>query len=238
MNNVVKIAIAAAVVVAAAVGVTVFTRYEGDVGPTAPPQPSEEAAPRPRPIFGSTLNDPGTYRVGAGFPVQFDFTITDKWETWDAGRDLVRIWKPSLDASGKPDGTYSAILSFEIVKNTYADPCRAVLSPQIGGGVDDLVNALIDRRGFVAGPVTGVSVDGHPGKSFELDKLPAPSGEACPDPGDWLWVSNGPVSFGNNGAHMIITAVDVDGTRVVMLAVLYGGDEQEILEIIDSIDFQ
>jgi hypothetical protein len=242
MNYPARIAVAAAAVfVAAALGFTIIARGQGAIGPARPttgPSPTAETPPSPRSIYGSTVDDPGTYRVGAGFPAPFDFTITDTWETWDAGRDLVRIWKPSRTASGVPDGTFSAILSFEIVKNTYADPCLAVLSPQIGGGVNDLVSALTNRPGFVAGPVTDVSVDGYTGKSFELDKIPDPSGRDCSDPGDWLWVSNGPVSFGNNGAHMIITALDVNGTRVVVLAVLYGGDEQEIHEIIDSIDFE
>ena len=240
MNNIARIAIAAAaVVVAAVVGINVLTRSQAEVGPPRPtaPHPSAQAPGSARPIFGSTIDEPGRYSVGVYFPTPFEFTIADKWETWDTGKDLVRIWKPVFDASGRADGTHSAILSFEIVRNTFADACHAIPTDQAGDGVDDLVEALTAMDSFESGPVTDVAVDGHAGKSLEFAPSSGRETAGCVGGGLAQWISNGPIDFGA-GARQRITVLDVDGTRLAIAAVSYGGDALEMQEIIDSIDFK
>ena len=237
MNGALKLAIAAAaIVVVAVVGINLMPRQGSVGGPSATPSPAPTQDPGPQSILGAISLDPGTYSVGVWFPVQFDLTITDKWDVWDVeASSIVRILKPMT--AGDPDGRPSAILTFEIVGNTYSDPCQAVMSPQIGDGVDDLVTALTNLPGFVAGPVTDVSVDGHAGKTFELDRLSTPDPATCVDGGDWLWTSDGPQQFGT-GAHQRIIVLDVDGTRLLVDAIVYSGNGLEMDAIIDSIDFK
>jgi len=233
-------AAAAAVVVAAFIGIQLL----GDSnvvapGPSATPtatggptaQPTAPAGPKN--LAQTTDLDPGTYASGGGFPVQFDLTITDRWATWGANATINRIWKP-CDPS--PCTGYSAILSFEIVSNTFADPCEFVLGPEISDSVEDLVNAVTSLTGFEAGPVTDVSVDGYAGKSFELSFV-GPLDESCAD-GTVQWLTGADrVSWGTEVLSQRVTVLDADGTRLVVDAVVYDGDMAEMETIIDSIDF-
>jgi hypothetical protein len=235
MNNIAKVAIAAAAVVAAAVGINLFARGQENIGPVGPTVAPSTAATEPPTILNTDYNAPGTYNVGRWFPVQFNFTITDDWETWGATPYVVRIWK--LCEPGACTG-YSSILTFEIVTDTFADACHAVYrEPPIGNGVDELVNELTSLPNFMAGPVSDVAVDGYAGRSFTLDKLASANVEGCVAGGDMLWVSDGEVSFGT-GAHQQIIVLNVDGTRLLLDAIVYSGDGLEMDEIIDSIDFR
>ena len=239
MNTTVRLALAATVVaVAALLGYTYLVApnvgddRSNEPTPTAASSAAPSSAPAPAPIFGTTNLDPGTYSIGDFFPVQFDLTITDEWETWGAERDIVRIWKP-CDPELCP--THSAILDFEIVRTTL-NPCDgAVADPLTAESVDDLVAALTTLPGFEAGPVTDVSVDGYAGKAFELS-FTGPIDPACGDGGTWQWLSNQRVSWGPDAQQYVIV-LDVDSTRLVIDAITYAGDRQEMDAIIDSIEF-
>jgi hypothetical protein len=227
MNKIVTIGLAAAAVV-----VVALIGYQLLIAPNVGgPAPSPEASPVPTTqALGTGNMDPGTYSVGAFFPVQFEFTITDSWDVWGTGDKIVRIWKPS-------ESGYSDILTFEIVSNTYSDPCPpTIVTPALGDSVDDLVNALTSLPGFAAGPVTDDSIGGIPGRTFELT-FSGPADDACVGSGTLQWISDGEVSWGPDAEQRVIV-LDVDGTRLVVGAVRYGSDGQEMEAIIDSIRFE
>ena len=231
MNNTARIAAAAAVVVLAIGGVSLLIRAQPPVavGPVGSQPSRPTQAPAPQTILNTTALQAGTYTTGRWFPVQFQFTVPAGWETWDTNGAIVRIWKPG------PADTHTAILTFEIVRNAYSDACRNVYGPQLGNGVNDLVNALTHVVGLQAGPVIDVSIDGRRGKSFELAEP-----TACPSTDVYQWVSDGPVGFG--GAHQRVTVLDADGTRLVVDAVTYQDstrvvDQQEMDAIIGSMRF-
>jgi len=236
MNNTVRLALAATVMaVAALLGYTyLIAPNVGDVTDeptqTSAPTPAATAAQGPVPIFGTTYLDPGTYAIGDFFPVQFDLAITDEWETWGADRDIVRIWKPC----GAECEGYSAILDFEMVRTTL-EPCSGRLpDTTVGESVDELVSALTNLPGFDAGPVTDVSIDGVPGKAFELS-FTGPADPSCDEGGDWQWLSNARVAWGDAQQYVIV--LEVGSERLVVDAITYAGDRHEMDAIIDSIDF-
>ena len=163
--------------------------------------------------------------------MQFDLTITDNWETWGADGDIVRIWKPC-----EVGDCYSAILTFEIVDFPYIDPCAGTVGQEVGDGVEDLVNALADVPGFEAGPLTDVSLDGYAGTSFDFAFV-GDADQSCVGDATWQWLTGDDrVGWGPDADQRVIV-LDVDGTRLVVDAVTYSGDMQEMDAIIDSIDF-
>ena len=234
MNNTVRLVLAAAAVVAVAlIGYQLLVAPNVTNPPDETPGPTPSSSPSistPTSILGTTNLEPGTYAIGTWFPVQFDFTIADQWETWGTEGHIVRIWKPCQ--VGECEG-FSRILTFELVEKTFADPCQAVLGPLLADGVDELVNALTTLDGFSAGPVTDVTIDGYPGKSFELEYV-GPATASCVDGGTWQWVSSARVNWGPEALQRVVI-VDVDGTRLVIDAILYAGDHAETDAIIDSI---
>ncbi len=229
-SNIVRLGVAAvAVAVAAIVGINLV---RDSVGGGPEPSPTQAAEP---PILTTAANlDPGTYTVGGWFPVQFDFTINDKWERWGTGAKVTRVWKPCK--SGACEG-YSAILSFEIVDRVFIDPCGRDPGPAIGDGVDDLVTAVTNMPAFDAGPVTDMAIDGYAAKSFELTFV-GPPNDACEGSGTLQWMSGEDgVYWGTDVANQRVIVIDVDGTRLLVDAVTYHGDPLELDAIIDSIDF-
>ena len=124
-----------------------------------------------------------------------------------------------------------------MVSNTFANPCDLTVGPQLGDGVDDLVNAITSLPGFEAGPVTDISVDGYAGKAFELAFTASPD-PACESEGTSQWLSgNAVVSWGTEVVNQRVIVLDVDGTRLVVAEVVYAGDREEMDAIIDSIHF-
>ena len=229
MNNTVRLVLAAAAAVFVA-----LVGYQLLVAPNVgEPTPTQTPAPAPAAGLHSGKLDPGTYSIGPYFPVPFDLTIADTWETWNANEKIVRIWKPCEPGTC---GGYSDILTFEIVAGVFSDPCHGVPGPSIGPGVDELVTALTGLPGFEAGPVTDVAVDGYPGKSFEL-RFVGPVDPGCGPTPTVQWTSDGRVDWGE-GADQRVTVLDVDGTRLVVDAVTYASDGREMEEIIESINFE
>ncbi len=122
------------------------------------------------------------------------------------------------------------------------------MSPPVGPTVDDLTEVLTHAVGMRAGPVTDVTLDGHPGKQFLLDNNIDVT--TCTDD-PWLpqWTYDAARSgavketSGENlaGAEQLITILDVDGTRVMIVAWTIGSLRDEVAEtrqVMDSIDFQ
>ena len=138
-------------------------------------------------------------------------------------------------------------LAFFDVLNIYADGCLwKLVDPQPGPSVDDLVSAYAALPGF-KGPARDVTtVDGFHGKQLEYT-VPAYDGDECtggqfgliqedntPNPGDApsLWAQT--PQQGN-----IVMILDVDGTRLVILAGhppnISAQDRVDLDAILDSI---
>ena len=138
-------------------------------------------------------------------------------------------------------------LAFFDVLNIYADGCRwKLVDPQPGPTVDDLVAAYAALPGF-KGPARDVTtVDGFHGKQLEYT-APAYDGDKCtggqfgliqedntpnPDDAPSLWAQT--PKQGN-----IVMILDVDGTRLVILAGhppnISAQDRADLDAILDSI---
>ena len=234
MNNATRLGIVAAVVaIAAVLGYSYFVAP--NVGSDRNDQPTPSVHPSPPPtsasIFGTTDLAPGTYLIEDPFPVQFEVTIPEGWETWGTDGSIVRIWKPCVDSGCQG---FSAILDFEIVRATL-DPCQGHISSEFGETVDALVNDITGLPGFEAGTVTDVSVDGSAGRAFDLQFV-GPIEPTCDEEAPWQWFSNTRVTWGPDARQRVIV-LDADGTRLVIDEITYFGDRREMDAIVETIDF-
>lgn len=187
----------------------------GDAPPTPTPQAFEDV---------SGALEPGTY-VSSIDSVAITFTVPAGWN-----RDTVA---PELAGPISDDGG----LSFWIIRDLFADPCRfelGLLDPQPGPSVDDLANALVAQPGVDAAPPSDVVVDGFAGKYVQYT---TPAEADCPAFGAWQTAS-GAVLFPNTDARYWV--LDIDGTRLVMLAYVWDVAAQEgraeLEAIIDSVE--
>lgn len=224
MSNMMKVALAsAAIVMAALLGLNVMGGQNvGGPAPDVTPAPSAAMLPL-------TIReiDPGRYAL-AGFPVAVEFDVPAGW----------MACSPSAVEQGvcKPEPTGDAVgLSFLVVENVVADPCDdALLDPPVGPSVDDLLTAVTNLDGFTADAPRDISVSGFPGKEVAVT---APEAAGC-DLRTW--------SMGNRtngvgpGERNLLRIVDVDGTRIVFAAATFPGETPselvaEMLTTMDSI---
>jgi hypothetical protein len=187
----------------------------GDSQPTPTPRAFEDA---------SGALDPGTYVSSVG-SVEITFTVPAGWNN-----------EPTSPELAGPHGEDGG-LSFWIVTDLFADPCRfsqGTLDPRPGPSVDDLANALVEQPGIDAESPSDIVVDGFAGKYVEYT-TPA---TGCPDGfGPWE-TPNGTVMFPSTDARYWV--LDVDGTRLVILAYLWeeatSQGRAELQAIIDSVE--
>ena len=216
MKPAATIAIIVAVAVLGLAAYRVFLGGEGGIGdptPTPTPRPFEEE---------SGALAPGTY-VSSIDPVEVTFAVPAGWTREPSAPELAG---PISDDGG---------LSFWIITDLFADPCRfdqGTLDPPPGPSVEDLANALVAQPGVEADPPTDVVVDGFAGTYVQYT-TPA---TGCAQFGPWE-TPNGVVLGPNTDARYWI--LDVDGTRLVMLAYLWDvateGGRAELQAIIDSV---
>lgn len=212
-----------AVIAIAALGIAVFqfvlgggTRNIGDDPlPTATPRPFEDAP-------GAL--EPGRYASSID-SVQIAYTVPAGWANEPSAPELAG---PIADEIGG--------LSFWIVTDLFANPCvfsQGSLNPPPGPSVDDLANALVAQPGVDAEPPSETVVDGFAGRYVEYT-TPATD---CPQFGPWE-TPNGVVLGPSTDARYWI--LDVEGTRLVMLAYLWDVADQEgraeLQAIIDSVE--
>jgi hypothetical protein len=124
-------------------------------------------------------------------------------------------------------------LAFYDVGNIYSDPCRWILlDPPMGPTVDDLVEAFEESSMFQATPATDVTVDGFPGKYFQVT-VPDYDEETCAKFG--LYQEDGSTDVSPNlwaqapGEVLEMWVLDVDGTRLVVGAGHYPDTPDEDL---------
>jgi hypothetical protein len=212
-------------VAALAIGAVLVGAYalgpRNTTGGTADPEPT----PTPRPFEDASGSlEPGRY-VSLIDQIEISYTVPAGWNREPAGPELRG---PLADDIGG--------LSFWTVSNVFADPCRfsgGTLAPPVGASVDDLAKALAEHPGIDAVPPSDVVVDGFAGKYVEYT-TPATD---CDQFGPWP-TPNGLVLFPSTDARYWI--LDVDGTRLVMLAFVWDVATQEgraaLQGIIDSVE--
>jgi hypothetical protein len=255
MNNPLKLAIAAAAVVAVAVaGMTLLPRggNVGVVGPSSRPTPTSSPTSSSIVNFAGGNYVPGTTyaiedRCCVAFRSRMTFTIPATG--WYAPLESWRIGK---NVTGGSD-LFDLYVTPMFVGNIYTGGCDwkgTELSPRVGPTVDDLATALVAQAGPGASPPVSVTVGGHPGKKVELAIPEDLDVTTCDSDGDYpifgWFVSDGgfgaqPYTHGN-GQHDAIYIVDVDGTRQVIDAMYLpnasAADRAEQDQIIASIRFE
>jgi hypothetical protein len=136
-------------------------------------------------------------------------------------------------------------LGMVVVDGMYADPCdpaAGVLTPAIGPSVDDLSSALLAYPGWEDSLATDVSLDGFEGQRVELN---AGADASCSGEAAQLFRTLGSPGFtmgpGNGDFHEVYI-LDVDGTRLVILAITEAeasaDDRAALHAVLDSIQIQ
>ena len=211
-----------AVTLVAVLGIAVYQFVLGGGPSNIGDDPSPTPTPRAFEDASGAL-EPGTY-VSSIDSVEITYTVPAGWNRDPTALELAG---PIADEIGG--------LSFWIVTDLFADPCRfeqGALDPPPGPSVDDLANALVEQPGVDAEPPSDIVVDGFAGKYVEYT-TPA---TGCEQFGPWQ-TPTGAVLFPSTEARYWV--LDVDGTRLVMLAYVWDVATQqgraELQAIIDSV---
>ncbi len=249
MNNVVKVALAAAAVVAVALVGTNLQPAGGRVGGSgsvASPSPSSTPLSSPSPTPAAVFPPQGELAIGRhpltvdGVPLSL--SVPAGW--YSNGR-------PSIGADDEvlPEGGALVLWS---PANVYATPCaQTPLSPPVGPSIAELADAMSTIPGteLVSAP-SDVTVGGHAAKYLAYI---VPEDVGCVASEFYLAYSETPddpcAGTEPCGRHATalgdtvqVWIVDVDGVRIVI-----EGDttrnassaiEQEIQQIVDSIQFE
>ena len=208
MHPMLKYVLAAAAALVVAVGAYQLLPGQSGFGGTPTPSPSPAAS---IPVHdGPGALAPGTWAMDVG-PVRAIFDIpTVGWQE-NVVPDV--IWHAGSEGR----------FAFHLVDNLYAGPCddSAFRDPPVGPTVDDLATALSSLPGVPAAEPTDVTFGGHPAKHIEIS-LPATDQPCGPESTPVLWEvalirEATPLE---SGAVTRFWIVDVDGTRVVVTAVV------------------
>jgi hypothetical protein len=246
MNSPLRMALAAiAVIVLAAVGVTLVPRTAGVGGPPATPVPTPTATPITLPLFPQTLTvpEPGVYLAGAPFQIPVTIAVPAGWVGNVGGPYAAYLAKGGADAAGGwLTGAGGAEIAFSLSQRLYADPChdRGFLVPQPGPTVDDLASALASLPGFDATTPTDVTVDGYQGKQLTLTAPRSFDGCSSSPDGYAIWqLPLGGVFGFTPGQQMAAWILDVNGMRLVITRetqpATSAQDRAEVQAILDSI---
>jgi hypothetical protein len=222
--------VAAAVVAAVLLGVTLFGR-----GPNTGSDPESTPTPiptaTPPPLSGGLL-DPGTYTL-VGEDLNGTLTVPAGWANL-GGRGVTK----------GGDQTFTVVTFWPFptdFEEVYSDPCQwetSVIEPSVGPTVDDLANALAAQLMRGDAVPTAVTIDGYEGTYLEMS-VPTDIDLASCDQGEFRsWAGRfhqGP------GQVDRVYILDVDGVRHVLIAHhmpdATAADLAEQQAIVDSIDF-
>ncbi len=239
MNSFAKLGIAAAaVVVVAIVGFSLFPRAGGvgGPGPSATPTPTLSPAPSASPVALPEGDlTPGTYAfVPCTAPpclvtdesIRLLIDVPSGW----SGVVPDAVW---IDENAAPGG---AALGIGGGGNVPRNPCTTVDLIDTGSTVDGLANAIANHPVLDASDPVDVSLDGYSGKYIDL-RLPADL-STCREFRPWEpgIYAQGP----NHQWHLWI--LDVAGTRVVIQSMDYPGTSAqrraELQAMVESIQIE
>jgi hypothetical protein len=221
MNNLAKLAVAAAAVVAIAfAGISLIT--PGGIaapGPNATPVPTPSPSPAVFPASGSLA--PGLYYMSDSRDVTSGrLVLTVPGPGWEAN-DIRMLRKMVAGSSATP--AVDVAVSAWVVGNLKADPCKwhgGGVQPPVGPSVDDLATALAAQAGPSA-TATAATLGGYQGKKVEFSAPPGLDITTCDEgafsrwqpadnPSDW-----GGFLFGA-GQLNAVYILDVAGKRQVI----------------------
>jgi hypothetical protein len=243
MNNLARVAIAAAAVMVVAIaGYNLLPRSSGPGGlPTPTPTPTQTPAPTPTPVpTPIALKDgslaAGTY-VAHPFPapndsIGFTFDVPEGWQGAGTGAVI-----PTAGTAG-PAGAAMALIQ---VTGLFSDPCHGnqagAPTVPVGTTVDELVGAFAGQTAYDVTPAADVAVDGYSGMRMDLELPSDVDFTACDDGAFWVW--DGPPYAQGPGNRWHLWILDVEGVRVVILAQDFATTsvetQAELQGIVDSI---
>jgi len=183
----------------------------------SPTSPSDDTPP----LVDGAIVEPGTYELtlyGTVEPLRIELTLPQGWEGWAYGAF------PAGKGAGPPTGTS---ISFWIVDDIYADPCRwdrGLLDPPPGASVDSLAAALKAQWGrYATLPTTG-ELSGRP--VIEMDLKVPPDirlSDCAQNPGDgrsyflyWPQRGGGGRYAQGPGQREHLWILEVGGVRLVV----------------------
>lgn len=238
MSNTVRIALAAAVVVAAALLGYAYVAGP-NIGDATVPLPSSEpgaSIPADLPLLAEQEGplNPGTYVVTEIDHLRLAITVPAGWT-----RNIApaTVWTQDSRVS----------VWFGRVDELNADPCAAsvAMTAVAGSGVDDLADALAELPSLDA-QVSNISISGFTGAAVDLS-VADPVDGWCEGAGS-LWevedVGGGTAHAGLPGPFgtLRVLIVDVSGDRIVIAATVRGAattaDTVDLQNILESLEIE
>lgn len=212
--------VAAAILLVTVLGFQLLPRA-ADIGtPAATPTPTPSPTPLPTVTF-SPLGRmegrvaPGTYRVGDPFRMPFTITFPSAWNRVAHETDGVALYRSD------PVQYAPGLIVVSRIDQVFPDPCHpSAASPAPSGeplGGDEIVAQLRSLAGFTAGPVSEVTLGGHPARSFVLsNEIPTEEATKCAGSPLDLWAGALGRNTTNQQSTDHIWVVDVDGVPVTI----------------------
>lgn len=251
MNTYLKVGLAAAaVVIAAVIGLQLIGPTNvGGPGPAETPTPAETLTPTPQPTASpapaSDFPPAGALAIGrhpmtlAGVQLSFEVPTSGWISNGEFGLD-----KGNFDT---PDSAGFILWPASAADNVYADPCAGTrLSPPAGPSAAERAAAVSTVPGIdlVSGP-SEVTVGGYPAQHVVLT-VPGDIGCAANDFYLWYDADDSGGELGRYatelGSTIYVWIIDVDGTIVWIDGETYEESgpaaEQEVRQIVDSIRFE
>ncbi|HEY6058876.1 MAG TPA: hypothetical protein VIV06_12655 [Candidatus Limnocylindrales bacterium] len=238
MNSAIKIALAAAAVVAAVVaGISFLPGSPGGVGGPGAVSPSPVVSPSPTPrpshqvlqmtVAGTEVN---------GSSLQLTAQLPEGWSIGASGPNGAYAVQGS--AAGPPAGIAFFV---SLVDNTFSDPCQHVeRSPKIGSTVEALATALGEIPDTTATAPVQATIAGRPATYIELT---IPASLPCAPEQFYLWQDSPGGDWWALGPNEVIRVwiLDVGSQRVAIAARSYPGTSDaakaELQGSLDSIVF-
>jgi len=229
---------AVALVAAAAVAVTAWVvevpDLDGDGVPPVTPSPT------PTDLVGYVgVLEAGTYSLAAWGDTDADplpRSIVEVPEGyWSNGGYVVDAGQENFEPEEL--GTVQVYAADQVL----ADPCRRRTAALVGPTVDDLARALVRAQGPSTQPRPTL-LDDRDAIYLEVTVPPDTDMTACTDGEYSLWLANGDSNH-HSGPGVVhhLWILDVDGTRLVVVAGLYPdqseAQNQELLAMAESIHF-
>lgn len=210
MNNMVRVGLVAAAIVAAALLGFTYLIVPNVGGPVLFGEPSPTPEPTPEHaalITGSGYLEPGVYAIDQLPPMQITITVPPGWESLAVP---AMVWSIDND---------KATVGYMYITDLYADPCdTAQGTAGVGPTAGDLGQALANFPGISVDAQTDITISGYSGTRLDYTSTEL----ACPDGQDaaLMTAHPGPTEDSNHpGETAGINRwyiLDVEGERLVI----------------------
>ncbi len=251
MTSIARLGLAAAIILGLTVAGLNLFRTDSSVGVDPTSSPTQATPTRtPAPTSAPTGILPAGTHETHPFPesnpeLAVTFTVPAGWEAGEhPSRRMVGVVPPA--GHEPPDG---GAVGFLIVDSLNTDPCTWLSDTdiEIGPTARDLVTALAQHPALETTAAVDVTLGGWTGKRIDVlmptDIFTGPTSsvaDGCDERAYRIWNAEAFDIYAQGpGSRWHITALDVDGTRVVILAFDYPGtsaeDQAAIQAVVDSV---